>query len=63
MGQVWPTEGQIGGSSHDGIEVMEQNGKRKNNNYKQTDVTVNISDASEEASTYEKVRDLSNTWI
>jgi hypothetical protein len=56
MGQVCSTGVQIG-SSLDGIGVMELNGNRKNNNYKLTDVTVNIVEASEEASTYEKIRD------
>ena len=56
MGQVCSTDVQIG-SSHDGIGVMELNGNRKYNNYKQTDVTVNIFEEIEEPSTYEKIRD------
>ena len=50
MGQVCSTGVQIY-SGDNGIGVMELNGNRKNN--RQSSVTVNKFEASEEASTYE----------
>ena len=51
MGQVCSTGGLVS-SSEDGIGVMGVNG-----NYRQSDVTVSIIEATAEVSTYEKIRD------
>ena len=56
MGQVCSTGVQVFGGDN-GIGVMELNGNRKNNTNRQSSVTVNQFEASEEASTYEKIRE------